>query len=186
MQEINNKVSSVSEQLKPNGRKPAQSKSIHSYTTDNGGQVLYRNLQLCDGLPFNKGGTMKNIMRKILLLSLLLVLPACSEFAFLASGGSFAVNNNAYVKVYNGANMATIVTTKKDIKTHAYNYVVKPTYTYIVNPTNEYVVKPAVLSATKNTNTIQMAFGWEQEYITNTSGRIIPKEKPPVNDKEAY
>lgn len=129
---------------------------------------------------------MKNIMRKILLLSLLLVLPACSEFAFLASGGSFAVNNNAYVKVYNGANMATIVTTKKDIKTHAYNYVVKPTYTYIVNPTNEYVVKPAVLLAAKKSNTIQMAFGWEQEYITNTSGRIIPKEKPPVNDKEAY
>jgi len=38
MQKINNKVSSVSEQLKPNGRKPAQSKSIHSYTTDNGGR----------------------------------------------------------------------------------------------------------------------------------------------------
>ena len=124
--------------------------------------------------------------RLILLLSLLLVLPACSEFAFLASGGSFAVNNNAYVKVYNGVNMATIVTTKKDIKTHAFNYVVKPTYTYIVNPTKEYVVKP-VLVATKKSNTIQMAFGWEQEYISNAKlGRIIPKEKPPVNDKEAY
>ena len=129
---------------------------------------------------------MKNIMRKILLLSLLLVLPACSEFAFLMSGSSVAVNNNVYVKAFNATNMVTMVTTKKDIKTHAFNYVVKPTYTYIVNPTNEYVVKPAVLLATKNTNTIQMAFGWEEEYISKTTYRIIPKDKPKRNDKEIY
>ena len=127
---------------------------------------------------------MKNIMRRILLLSLLLVLPACSEFAMLISGSSVAVNNNVYVKAYNATNLVTIVATKKDIKTHAYNYVVKPTYTYVVNPTKEYVVKP-VLVATKKSNTIQMAFGWEQEYIHKTTYRIIPKNKPPVNDKEA-
>ena len=39
MAKINNNVSSVSEQPKHNGRKPAQSKSIHSYTTDNGGRL---------------------------------------------------------------------------------------------------------------------------------------------------
>ena len=127
---------------------------------------------------------MKNIMRSILLLSLLLVLPACSELAFLMSGSSVAVNNNVYVKAFYATNMVTMVTTKKDLKTHAYNHIVKPTYTYIVNPTNEYVVKPAVLLAAKKSNTIQMAFGWEQEYLRNANlGRIIPKDKP---KKEIY
>ena len=77
---------------------------------------------------------MKNIMRRILLLSLLLVLPACSEFAMLMSGSSVAVNNNVYVKAYNATNLVTIATTKKDIKTHAYKYVVKPTNDYVINP----------------------------------------------------
>ena len=33
------------------------------------------------------------------------------------------MTNNAYVKVYNGIDLATTLTTKKDIKTHAYHYV---------------------------------------------------------------
>ena len=128
---------------------------------------------------------MKKMTRLILLLSLLFTLPACTEFAMLMSGGSVAVNNNVYVKAYNVANMGTIVTTKKDIKTHAYNYVVRPTFTYVVNPTNEYVVKP-VLVASQNTKVIHMAFGWEQEYISTKKLKVYPKRKPPKNDKEAY
>jgi len=34
------------------------------------------------------------------------------------SSGSFVAGQNVYSKVYSGANVLTIVTTKKDIKTH--------------------------------------------------------------------
>ena len=53
----------------------------------------------------------------------LLLLTGCSQFALLSSGAGIAMTNNAYVKVYNGIDLATSLTTKKDIKTHAYHYV---------------------------------------------------------------
>ena len=53
----------------------------------------------------------------------LLLLTGCSQFALLSSGAGIAMTNNAYVKVYNGIDLATTITTKKDIKTHAYHYV---------------------------------------------------------------
>jgi len=53
----------------------------------------------------------------------LLLLTGCSQFALLSSGAGIAMTNNAYVKVYNGIDLATTLTTKKDIKTHAYHYV---------------------------------------------------------------
>jgi len=53
----------------------------------------------------------------------LLLLTGCSQFALLSSGAGIAITNNAYVKVYNGIDLATAITTKKDIKTHAYHYV---------------------------------------------------------------
>ena len=53
----------------------------------------------------------------------LLLLTGCSQFALLSSGAGIAMTNNAYVKVYNGIDLATAITTKKDIKTHAYHYV---------------------------------------------------------------
>ena len=58
--------------------------------------------------------------RMILLLSMLMVLTACSEFALLMSGSSIAVSQNAYVKVYNGIDVLTMMHTKKGIKTHVY------------------------------------------------------------------
>ena len=61
-------------------------------------------------------------MNKKILMSLLLVfiLSGCTEWAaILMSSGSFVANQNAYSKVYGGANIFTIVTTEKDIKTHA-------------------------------------------------------------------
>ena len=51
---------------------------------------------------------------------MLMVLTACSEFAMLMSGSSLAISQNAYVKVYNGLDVLTIMTTEKDIKKHVY------------------------------------------------------------------
>ena len=61
------------------------------------------------------------MIRMILLLSMLMVLTACSEFAILMSGSSLALTQNTYAKVYNAADMLTIMGTKKSIKGHAYD-----------------------------------------------------------------
>ena len=59
--------------------------------------------------------------RIILLLSMLMVLTACSEFALLMSGSSIAISQNPYAKVYNGIDVLTIMRTEKSIKGHAYD-----------------------------------------------------------------
>ena len=60
-------------------------------------------------------------MKRILLTSLLLITTTgCSSFSMLLSGGSFAVSQNTYAKIYNAADMLTMMNTKKGIKTHAY------------------------------------------------------------------
>ena len=60
-------------------------------------------------------------MEKILLTSLLLITTTgCSSFSMLLSGGSFAVSQNTYAKLYNAADMLTMMGTKKGIKTHVY------------------------------------------------------------------
>ena len=61
------------------------------------------------------------MIRMILLLSMLMVLTACSEFALLLSGSSIAISQNTYAKVYNGIDVLTIVRTDKSIKGHAYD-----------------------------------------------------------------
>ena len=63
--------------------------------------------------------------RMILLLSMLMVLTACSEFALLASGSSLALTQNTYAKVYNGVDVLTIMSTEKSIKKHAYSNMKK-------------------------------------------------------------
>ena len=60
-------------------------------------------------------------MKKVLLVSsLLIITTGCSEFALLASGSSMAISQNTYAKMYNAADMLTVVTTDKSIKKHAY------------------------------------------------------------------
>ena len=68
--------------------------------------------------------------RIILLLSMLMVLTACSEFAILMSGSSLAISQNTYAKVYNGIDVLTIMNTKKSIKGHAYDSA-KKTWTKV-------------------------------------------------------
>ena len=70
------------------------------------------------------------MIRTILLLSMLMALTACSEFAILMSGSSLAISQNTYAKVYNGIDVLTIMNTDKSIKGHAYDSA-KKTWTEI-------------------------------------------------------
>ena len=61
-------------------------------------------------------------MKKIFMLCVILITcSSCSEFALLASGSSVAVSQNAYVKVYNGIDVLTIMRTEKSMKKHVYD-----------------------------------------------------------------
>ena len=65
-------------------------------------------------------------MKKIFLLCvILIILPSCSEFALLASGSSMALSQNTYAKIYNAADMLTIMRTEESIKKHAYSNMKK-------------------------------------------------------------
>ena len=70
------------------------------------------------------------MIRMTLLLSMLMVLTACSEFAILMSGSSLAISQNTYAKVYNGIDVLTIMRTEKSIKGHAYDNA-KKTWTKV-------------------------------------------------------
>ena len=64
------------------------------------------------------------MIKKLFTLCVILITcSSCSEFALLASGTSIAVSQNAYAKVYSGADMLTIMSTDKDIKRHIYDEV---------------------------------------------------------------
>ena len=56
----------------------------------------------------------------ILSISILMVCTGCTELAMLSSGATIAVSHNAYAKAYSGIDFLTIISTEKDIKTHAY------------------------------------------------------------------
>ena len=62
------------------------------------------------------------MIRKIFMLCVILITcSSCSEFALLASGSSIAISQNTYAKVYNGADILTIMGTKKSMKRHVYD-----------------------------------------------------------------
>ena len=61
------------------------------------------------------------MIRMILLLLMLMVLTGCSSFSMLLSGGSIAVSQNTYSKIYNAADMLTMMSTDKSLKGHAYD-----------------------------------------------------------------
>ena len=65
------------------------------------------------------------MIRTMLLLSMLMALTACSEFALLMSGSSVAISQNTYVKAYNGIDVLTLMSTEKSIKKHIYDKVLK-------------------------------------------------------------
>ena len=59
-------------------------------------------------------------LRLTILFTTLIFASGCSEFAILMSGSSIAISQNAYVRVYNGVDFLTVVTTEKSIKKHVY------------------------------------------------------------------
>ena len=52
---------------------------------------------------------------------MLMAFTGCTEFAILMSGSSIAISQNAYVKVYNGMDVLTIMHSEKSIKKHIYD-----------------------------------------------------------------
>ena len=64
---------------------------------------------------------MANPQKLIAVILLTFLVTGCSEFALLMSGSSIAISKNAYVKVYNGVDVLTIMGTEKSIKKHIYD-----------------------------------------------------------------
>ena len=54
---------------------------------------------------------MANPQKLIAVILLTFLVTGCSEFALLMSGSSIAVSQNTYAKVYNAADMLTIMNT---------------------------------------------------------------------------
>ena len=63
-------------------------------------------------------------LKLTILFIILITASGCSEFALLVSASSLAVSQNTYVKVYNSADVLTIMATEKDIKKHIYDKTV--------------------------------------------------------------
>ena len=61
----------------------------------------------------------------MLITVVVLLTSSCTEFAMLSSGAGIAVSQNAYAKAYSGADILTIIGTKKGIKTHIYHSLKK-------------------------------------------------------------
>ncbi|ANS05740.1 hypothetical protein [uncultured phage_Deep-GF0-KM16-C193] len=59
-------------------------------------------------------------MKLIIIFIIFITVSGCSEFALLASGSSLAVSQNTYVKMYNGVDFLTMISTEKSIKKHVY------------------------------------------------------------------
>ena len=52
------------------------------------------------------------------------MLNSCTELmAILIPTGSFVAGQNVYSKAYGGLDIITVISTKKDIKTHAYESI---------------------------------------------------------------
>ncbi len=60
-------------------------------------------------------------LKLILLFMIFIIISGCTEFAMLMSGSSLAMSQSSYVKVYNGIDVLTIMSTEKSIKGHAYD-----------------------------------------------------------------
>ena len=61
----------------------------------------------------------------MLLTALVILTSSCTEFAMISSGAGIAVSQNAYTKAYSGIDFLTVISTEKDIKTHAYDALTK-------------------------------------------------------------
>ena len=60
-------------------------------------------------------------LKLTILFTIFIIVSGCSEFAILMSGSSIAISQNAYVRVYNGVDVLTIMHSDKSIKKHIYD-----------------------------------------------------------------
>ena len=60
-----------------------------------------------------------------MLCVILALCSSCSEFALIASGSSMAISQHSFAKMYNAADMLTIMSTEESIKKHAYSNMKK-------------------------------------------------------------
>ena len=63
----------------------------------------------------------------MLITVIVLLTSSCTEFAMLGSGATIAASQNVYAKAYSGADVLTIISTEKDIKTHVYDRLTEST-----------------------------------------------------------
>ena len=54
---------------------------------------------------------------------LFILMTSCSELLILSSGAGVVASQNVYAKAYNGVDMITVISTKKDIKKHIYEKI---------------------------------------------------------------
>ena len=64
-------------------------------------------------------------LKLMILFTTLIFASGCTEFALLASGSSLAISQNTYARIYNAADMLTIMRTEESIKKHAYTNMKK-------------------------------------------------------------
>ena len=55
-----------------------------------------------------------------MLITIIVLLHSCTEMAFIGGATTIAISQNPYVKAYSGADVLTIMSTEKDIKSHIY------------------------------------------------------------------
>jgi len=60
-------------------------------------------------------------LKLMILFMVFIIVSGCTEFALLMSGSSIAISQNAYVKIYNGVDVLTIMSTEKSMKRHVYD-----------------------------------------------------------------
>ena len=55
-----------------------------------------------------------------MLVTIIVLLHSCTEMAFIGGSATVVISQNPYAKAYSGIDVITIMSTEKDIKSHAY------------------------------------------------------------------
>ena len=55
-----------------------------------------------------------------MLITIIVLLHSCTEMAFIGGSATVVISQNPYAKAYSGADVLTIMSTEKDIKSHLY------------------------------------------------------------------
>ena len=57
----------------------------------------------------------------MLLIIIVIITSSCTEMAFIGGATTIGISQNPYAKAYSGADVLTIMSTEKDIKSHVYD-----------------------------------------------------------------